>query len=155
MERKGNRRLGWLLSAVAVVLLAAGALAMLGSVAGAGNEWGCDGDRIGTEVFEFGESGGSKDPTAAREALIVYLKDQGVADDSYLAALRSESGPDRFEPDTGRLWIDDQVRVEMFAAQLDDGTWAVGMARYCMPLPEQQSPGLTPSAEPSDGATSG
>jgi hypothetical protein len=123
-------------------------------VAGAENEWGCDGDRIGTEVFEFGESGGSKDPGAAREALVVYLIEQGVGDDSYLAALKSESGPNRFEPDTGRLWIDDQVRVEMFAAQLDDGTWAVGTARYCMPLPEQQSPGVTPSVEPTDASTS-
>ncbi len=126
----------------------------VGSNVGADPDWGCESERIASTVASLDSGGGSHSASEAYLALVSYLIQDGVGDDSYLAALESRSGPDRFDEATGQLWINDKVQVEMGLTPLDDGTWAVGSFRYCSPrLPDLESPGETPSSEPTGVST--
>ena len=138
-------RVGTLASA----LIAAAALGTaIGAAGGADNEWGCPAEQIGRSVFTPAEGGGYSSPQETLAANTDYLAADGAHDESlYADALNSRRGPDRFEPETGTLFINDRIEARIFLTKLADGTWTVDNEMLCMrpPSPELASPYPTPS----------
>ncbi len=71
----------------------------------------------------------------------------------YAAALASRAGPNRFEPETGKLYIGDRVEARIALGQLADGTWTVDIETLCMrpPTAEEASPYPTPGLDEATG----
>jgi hypothetical protein len=140
--------------ALAVALVAAAALGTaVGSAGGPYDEWGCPRERIGHWIYPPAESGGYVSPEETLAAHARFLAADGAHDESvYADALNSRTGPDRFELETGTLFIDDRIEARIFLMQLTDGTWTVDNERLCMrpPSPELASPYPTPGL---DGVT--
>ena len=140
-------RVGTLASA----LTAAAALGTaVGAAGGADNEWGCPPERIGHSVYTPAEGGGYSSPEETLAARATFLAADGAHDESvYADALNSRTGPDRFELETGTLFIDDRIEARIFLTQLADGTWTVDNEMLCMrpPSPELASPYPTPALD--------
>jgi len=117
--------------AVLVIIPLLAAAAVIATAQAGGDEWACD--VFATTSFTLaGETGGLADPEAALREGVEFLSQDGVADTSVmLAALERRSGPDRFDPTTGELFLDGKVRVQFGLSKLTDGTWALGRMKYC------------------------
>lgn len=119
----------------------------IGSAGGPYDERGCPPERIGHSVFTYAEGGGYASPEETLAALAPFLAADGAREQSeYAEALASTTGPTRFEPDTGKLYIDDKVEARIALVQLADGTWTVDSEMLChRPVPpELVSPYPTP-----------
>lgn len=132
-------------------LTAAAALGTaVGSAGGPYDEWGCPPERIGHSVFEPAEGGGYASPEETLAAHAPFLASDGArAEAEYAAALVSRVGPNRFEPETGKLYIGDRVEARIALTQLSDGTWTIDNETLChRPVPpELASPYPTPSLD--------
>jgi hypothetical protein len=105
---------------------------VLSSPVGAGEGWGRD--RSAVEILGVGAdaAGGHESQRGALRAGADRLSEDGYLDGSVLlAALDGRSGPDRYDPATGDLFLDDKVHVDLCRPELHDGTWSVGNVRYC------------------------
>jgi hypothetical protein len=133
---------------LASALTAAAALGTaVGAAGGDDNEWGCSPEQIGRSVFTPAEGGGYSSPEETLAAHTTFLAADGAHDESrYADALNSRTGPDRFEPETGTLFINDRIEARIFLTKLADGTWTVDNEMLCMrpPSPELASPYPTP-----------
>jgi hypothetical protein len=119
----------------------------LGSAEGPYDDWGCPPERIAREIITPAEGGGYKTEAEALTAMAVYLARDGAQDRSeYAAAINSRTGPTRFDPETGQIYIDDMVEAQLQFQQLDDGSWAAAEVVICGPPvpPELASPYPTP-----------
>jgi hypothetical protein len=128
--------------------------AVLGTAVGSAGSpydaWACERDRIGTETYSPGDGGGYESTEAALLAGAEFLAADGIKDRSaYEAALASREGPSRYDPETGDLYIDDQVVARLSVTELPDRTWTLAEVSLCMrPVdPEIASPYPTPVAE--------
>lgn len=112
--------------------------------------WGCAPDRRAYSVGEPAEGGGSPTERDAYVQVVAFVVADGWGGDRYLVALGNRAGPDRLDPETGRLWVNGWLRMEMASpTRLADGTWVVLSYTVCSPPPPAgTSPGPTPSPEP-------
>ncbi len=138
--------------AVLVAALAASAAlgTAIGSRGGPLGEWGCPRGRIGYSLFTNAESGGHASPEEALAALAPFLAADGAREQpEYAEALASRTGPTRFDPHTGKLYIDDRLEARITLVQLADGTWTVDNLMLCgrRVSPELASPYPTPSPD--------
>jgi hypothetical protein len=104
----------------------------VGSTSGPYDDWGCPSERISHSTFTPAEGGGysSREETLAAHAR--YLAADGAhSEDEYAEALASPTGPNRFEPDTGTLYIGDKVEARITLVQLADGIWTVDNEMLC------------------------
>jgi hypothetical protein len=137
---------------VAPVSLLAAAAALgtaIGSASGPYDDWGCPPERIAHSIYDPAEGGGYASPDDLLAALAPFLATDGAREQSeYADALASRSGPTRFEPDTGNLYIDDEIEARIALTQIADGTWTIDSEMLCEPATTQlPSPGPTPSDE--------
>jgi hypothetical protein len=51
----------------------------------------------------------------------------------YSEALDSMAGPDRFDPESGKVYIHGQIEAQIALTQLDDGTWTIDNLQLCGP----------------------
>lgn len=134
--------------AVAFALAAAAALGTaVGSAGGPYDEWGCPLERIGHSIFEPAEGGGYASPEETLAALAPFLAADGPLPESdYARALASRAGEDRYDLDTGKLFVRGMVETRIALRQLADGTWTIDNLHQCMrpPSPEEASPYPTP-----------
>jgi hypothetical protein len=136
---------------IAFALIAAVALGTaIGSAGGPYDGWGCAHERIGHSIFESAEGGGfaSQGETLAAHAPMPAA-DGARTESEYREAVASRTGPDRFEPDTGLLHIDDKIEAQISLVRLNDGTWTIDNETLCHgPVPsELASPYPTPSPD--------
>jgi hypothetical protein len=104
----------------------------IGSASGPYDEWGCPPERIGYSLFTNADGGGDASPEETLAALAPFLAADGERGQSdYAEALASRTGPTRFEPDTGELYIDGRIEARIALVQLTDGTWAVDNVMLC------------------------
>ena len=133
-----------------VVPLAAGVIigSFVISSAGAANPWGCDLTRLADSHIQNATAGGYKTRPEAVAAWIPQLaRESVVAQDALLAAFDSRTGPDRYEPESGRLFVADQLQAEFGVEELSDGSLAVASVAYCSEPPSKLGqPGETPSS---------
>jgi hypothetical protein len=137
-------------SVVILALIEGAALGTaVGSASGPFDDWGCSEDRIGTELYTLAETGGYTTPDEAAVAHVSYLAADGQLDRSaYTTALTSNVGGSRYEPGSGKVYIDDQVEAQLALVRLSDGTWAVSRMTICtrgLP-PGDVSPYPTPAS---------
>ena len=134
---------------VAVVVVSAVVLATRPvSTAGPWDDWGCPPAQIGTSTYDFfADEGGFATAERALRAEAEFQATDGMLEgDRYLEALGSRSGPTRYDPETGELFIDDRIYARFVASPLGDGTWVVGQITNCSPPPPGgNSPGPTPA----------
>lgn len=106
-------------------------------------------ERIGYSLFTYAEGSGYASPEEALAALAPFLAADGAREQSEYAQALSRTGPTRFEPDTGKLYIDDRVEARIALVQLADGTWTVDNQMLCgLPVsPELASPYPTPGLD--------
>ena len=127
----------------AVLASALGAAAVLGTAVGSASgpydDWGCPPERIGHSTFEPAEGGGYPSPEETLAAHARYLAADGAHSEAdYAEALVLRTGPDRFELDTGTLYIDNRIDARITLAQLADGTWTIDNEMLCMrPVPPE------------------
>jgi hypothetical protein len=116
--------------------------------------WGCPPESRGMSVVDGPPTGGSPTQVAAAASFAGFLAQDGTGSAQALrAAFGSTTGPSRYEPATGLLFVDAKIRAKFGIGQLSDGTFAVGSLEHCMrPPSEGDSPGPTPS--PSEQSTS-
>lgn len=130
------------------LIVSAGLGAAIGSATGTNNdEWACPSDRIAYSVFTPSEGGGTATQAEALVSLAPLLAAEGTrSENEYAEAMSSEVGRDRFEGQSGRVFIDDRVEAQVGLARLDDDTWTVAHVRLCGgPVPpELASPYPTP-----------
>jgi hypothetical protein len=120
--------------------------AAIGSAEEPYDDWGCPPERIAREIITPAEGGGYQTEDEALTSMVEYLAREGAHDRSeHAVAISSRSGPTRFDPETGRIYIDDRVEVQLQFQQLD-GTWAAAEVVICgRPAPpELASPYPTP-----------
>lgn len=130
------------MGALASALTAAAVLGTaVGSAGGPYDEWGCPPGRIGDSIYTPAEGGGYASPEETLAALAPFLVADGArAEADYAEALASRTGPDRFEPQTGHLYINDRIEARITLAQLADGTWTVENEMLChRPVPPETS----------------
>lgn len=134
---------------VAVIAAAAVVLSTRpGSTAGPWDGWGCPPEQIGTSSYDFlGYEGGFATAEQALRAEAEFQTTDGALEgDRYLEALGSRSGPTRYDPKTGELYLDGEIYARFKASPFDDGTWVVAQITNCFPPPpEGNSPGPTPA----------
>jgi hypothetical protein len=137
-------------SALGVALAAAVGLgASAGSARYDWSEWGCIPERIGTSIFTNTAGGGSPTPDEAALAQLQAIAGDGALDRAdYAAALSSRVGSSRYEPKTGKIYVDGRIQAQLALTQLADGTWATDNLTLCMrsPSPRLASPFPTPGA---------
>ena len=137
-------------SALGVALLAAVVLGTsVGSARYDWSEWGCIPERIGTSIYTNDAGGGSPTPNEAVFAQLQRLAGDGALDRAdYAEALGLWVGPSRYEPETGRIYVDGRIQAQLALTQLADGTWATDNLTLCMrsPSPRLASPFPTPGA---------
>jgi hypothetical protein len=139
---------------VAVTAALVGAVALgtaAGSADGPYNDWGCPKERIGFSFYEPSEGEGYDSPQGTLLALARFLAADGARTEAeYANAIASPTGPDRFEPTTGTLYMDDRIEARIALAQLADGTWTVDNETLCgRPVPPAlASPDPTPEVDP-------
>jgi hypothetical protein len=98
--------------------------------------WGCEPERIGFTSTSLEEGGGSSDQLeAVRDVLPSLAEDGEVPLEQLERAVDRRSGPSRFGPGTGQLWIDGLIHAEIHVSQLMDGTWVAGSYEQCMKDP--------------------
>jgi hypothetical protein len=140
-------------AAVVVALVGAAALGTaVGSAGGPYDGWECPPDRIGHTLYTNAEGGGYASPEETLADHARFLAADGPHDESvYAEALASRTGPDRFEPETGELYVDDRIEARITLTELADGTWSVDNELLChRPVPrELASPYPTPGANDS------
>jgi len=100
-----------------------------------GPQWPCDrddrantfpGDEPGARAYETRE--------AAIEAWLPTVAEvQGVEPSRLEAALAARSGPDRYEPERVRIYLDDQIFAEISIGTPDTGEWWVVSVWACRP----------------------
>jgi hypothetical protein len=121
---------------------------VLGTAIGsAGDEWGCTRDRIGHSLYTNDRGGGDASPDDAAVRIASELAREGPLEQAaYEAAMTSREGPTRYEPDTGKVFVDGNVYADVAFTQLADGTWAIDNMTSCMRPPSRQaaSPFPTP-----------
>jgi hypothetical protein len=101
------------------------------------------------------EEGGSRTGAEALvEQVNLFIEDGAERGDELLAALASRGGPDRYVPETGKLYIDDQVQAQLRPMQLSDGTWSVGATAVCG-APAEAPPAPTPKPTSTGTAQNG
>jgi hypothetical protein len=128
----------------------------IGSAGGEDGEWGCSPARIGYSLFTPAEGGGYASADETLAALAPLLAEDGPLDESaYARALASRAGQDRYEPSTGKLFIDGWIEAKIVLTQLADGTWTLANLQQCMrpPTPEEASPFPTPTEVSSVSST--
>lgn len=135
-------------SVLGVALIAA---VVLGTTVGSArydwSEWGCIPERIGTSIYTNDAGGGSPTPKEAAFAQLQILAGDGALDRAdYAAALSSRVGPSRYEPETGKIYVDGRIHAQLGLTQLADGTWATDNLTLCMRSPRLTSPFPTPGA---------
>ncbi len=90
----------------------------------------------------LGGGDGTGDPTRGealdRAALtLVNLVPRFAEDaDGTKLAVHSATGPDRYDPGSGALFIDDDIAARFTVSELPDGTFAVGTIETCGPDPQ-------------------
>lgn len=143
-------------SVVFIVALVSGAAlgtaigSAIGSAGGPFADWGCPSERIARQVYTPAEGGGYKTEDEALTAMADFLAADGdQARSEYAEAIASRTGPTRYEPETGRIFIYDKVEVQLRFDQLPDGTWTPSEVTLCGPPvpPELASPYPTPAAD--------
>jgi hypothetical protein len=147
--------MGWkrvLGSAVFAGALVAGAAlgTAIGTAGGPYDDWGCPSEQITREVYTPAEAGGYKTRDEALTAMVDFLATDGdQARSEYADAIASRTGPTRYDPELGRVYIADKVEVELHFEQLPDGTWTPSEVTLCgRPVPpEIASPYPTPVDE--------
>lgn len=137
-------------SVVFVVALTGGAAlgTAIGSAGGPFDDWGCPSERITREVYTPAEGGGYKTQDEALTAMVDVLSADGDQTRSdYATAVASRTGPTRYEPATGRIFIADKIEVQLQFEQLSDGTWTPSEVTLCgRPVsPALTSPYPTPA----------
>lgn len=143
---RGKRILG----SVAFLLALAGSAVLgtaIGSAGGPFDDWGCPSERIMQEVYTPADGGGYGSEEEALTAMVEFLAADGdQAASEYAEAIASRTGPTRYEPETGEVFIADKVEAEIQLEQLSDGTWAASRLTLCgRPVPpELSSPYPTP-----------
>ena len=120
---------------VAILAAATVGLAVWSAVgSGAPIVWACQHDHIALDLFTYGQGGGSATAEEALRSEAGVLASDGVSDQSRLnEALASRSGPTRYAPSTGMVYIDGSVVAQISPGQLPDKSWVVESARYCSP----------------------
>jgi len=110
-------------------------------------EWGCPPERRALEVADSAPGGGASSRQELLREEAVVLAEDGVASRSALLdAVDSRTGPTRYEPSTGKLFVDGELLARFKAVELEDGTWTVGGVTFCFPPPPiDPVPGITPS----------
>ena len=139
----------WAIAAAAALFLAGALVAGFGRSPRAGAEqWGCPSSQVALEVSDLAPSGGYKTTEEALRGWVNSIQgDRNGDGERLLQALDQREGPDRFDPITGDLYLDNTLQAQVGLQQLQDETWAVGGSRYCMRAPDNSSPGATPSAK--------
>ena len=120
-------------AALAIALASGTALGTaVGSASGPYDDWGCPPERISHSTFEPYQGGGYSSREETLAAHVSYLAADGAhPEDEYAEALASPTGPNRFEPDTGTLYIDDKIEARITLVQFADGTWTVDNEMLC------------------------
>jgi hypothetical protein len=93
--------------------------------------------------------GGYHSRSGALISIASFLAADGARTEAeYTDALRSTAGPNRFDPESGKLYINGQVEAQVAPTQPGDGTWAVDDVLLCgRPVPpELASPYPTPNS---------
>lgn len=99
--------------------------------------WGCEPERIGITIGEPADGGGSADEVAAIRDLLPNLAADGQVPLAQLEdAVTHRTGPSRFDPASGELYIDDLIHADIGVSQLEDGTWVALNYEHCMRPPE-------------------
>ena len=141
-----RRTIGFLLAVSAVIVAGFALDPSPGRTSGPWDAWGCPPEQIMFSVAGLATEGGSPTPEdALREQIALFAQDGIGPESSFVAALESRSGPTRYEPETGLLFIDGKIRAQVLPTRLDDGTWSIGSATVCGPPAGEQEPGPTPS----------
>lgn len=134
-----------------VLVASAGLGAAIGSATGTDDDWACPSDRIAHSIFTPSEGGGAATQAAALISLAPFLAADGTrSEDEYVEAMSSTKGSNRFDTQSGKVFIDDRVEAQVSLAQLNDGTWTAGSIRLCgRPVPPgvaMSGPYVTPDA---------
>lgn len=119
-----------------IVVVIAGAVlgTAVGSAGGPYDDWGCPVERIATQVYTPAEGGGYATEDDALKGMVEFLAADGERTQSeYAEAIASRTGPNRYEPDTGRIYLDDRVEVQLNFEQLPDRTWTPSEVIICGP----------------------
>jgi len=128
--------------------------ATVGSAGGPYDDWGCPEERIATQINTPAEGGGYSSVDEALRAMPEFLGADGQRTEAeYAAAIASRQGPNRYDPETGRIYIDDRVEVQLHFEPLDDRTWTPTEVVLCGPPvpPELSSPYPTPTTDGASG----
>jgi hypothetical protein len=118
------------------------------STAGPWDGWGCPPAQIGHSVYDFvsDASGFASADEALRAEADFQAADGALEGDRYLEAVISRTGPTRYVPDTGDLYVDGSIYARFVPSRLEDGTWVVASITNCGPPPPVgNSPGPTPA----------
>ena len=110
-------------------------------------EWGCPSVRRAVDVIDAAPTGGSSSRQISLREEAIMLADDGVASRTVLMqAIETRTGSTRYEPSSGKLFVDGELLAQFHAVQLADGTWTVGDITYCSAVPSMDPvPGITPS----------
>jgi hypothetical protein len=97
-----------------------------------------------------GESGDKTPEEAARDALAnLHNLTDSVSEEEFAAAnvaLESSEGPDRYDSNTGELFLHDELFATIPVQELPDGTFFVFHMMTCAPATASADPDATPSA---------
>jgi hypothetical protein len=139
------------------VVMAAALGTAIGSAAATNDDWGCPKERIAYSIFTPTDGGGYQSRSIALASLAPFLAADGARTEAeYADALDSMAGPDRFDPESGKVYIHGQIEAQIALTQLDDGTWTIDNLQLCGPPvpPEFASRYPTPTSAraPADAA---
>jgi hypothetical protein len=132
---------------VAGVLIGTG----IGSSTGPYDDWGCPRERLTTHTLELAGDEGVATQELAIANYLRFLDADGAIEavDQYLAALDSPTEETYYDPTTGRIYIEGEVRAEFSVTELVGSGFAVTSVMFCSTPPDSgiTSPGPTPSVE--------
>jgi len=134
---------------LAALLTAAFLGTALGSTSWATDEWACPKEQVASVTYALADTGGYSSIDEALADMPRFLADAGERTESeYADAIASRSGPDRYEPDTGKIVIKDKVEAQLAIEQLNDKSWAPALLTICGP----SAPAEPPTPSPTPGA---
>ena len=128
----------WILISLVGVLVVVGAGATIAAVVGDENApgWGCPRERIGYEIVDHAQRGGSPTEMEAARGWIPLLAEDGeVSAERLRVAFDASSGSSSYDIDSGELRIDGDLFAVFGISRLSDGTWAASSVEHCMRPP--------------------